>query len=364
MSFIVGTELPYALATGIIIIHMVCLGSDIIGSRLSDSRLAGLAGFCYAAVLTLLVDLFVSALHHLPPAAPDVHLLFLPLSYTFPLLAAIAAATQFGPKWGAAAVAATLAAWWAAFEALRGLGLRQHGPYASGIVALGLVSLALLVAAFRSGKSEGADTSFFEPHIRRIRRNWMLLIPIAALISVLASKHWLAGEPVQAALLNLHLAPAAAAIAFFSFVGFIPLQGMTGLVSGIWNQDGYPDWFLGVGYVISNPVAAAVAGAGLMGVELLSLRAVGRLLTSRPGITALGNAMRDALDLLPNIALLAGGVWAAIATAGPAGAAVVIAAYYLNDIKGRPVTPLAVPVFAYLLVAVVSALGTRLGAWS
>jgi hypothetical protein len=73
--------------------------------------------------------------------------------------------------------------------------------------------------------------------------------------------------------------------------------------------------------------------------------------------------MRDALDLLPNLAVLAGGVWAAIAVAGPPGAAVVVGAYYLNDVKGRPVTPLAVPVFAYLLVAVVSGLGLRLGVW-
>jgi hypothetical protein len=364
MSFIVGAALPYALATGIIVIHMICLGGDVIGSRLRTSWLSGLAGFGYAAVLTVLVDLFVSALHHLPPAAPDVHLLFLPLSYTFPLLAAVAATAQFGARWGAIAVAATLGIWGAAFEILRGLGFHQYGPYASGIIALALVTLALLVVAFRSGKTEGVNTGFFEPHIRRIRHNWMFLVPIAALISVLASRHWLAGEPVQAALLNLHLSPAAAAVAFFSFLGFIPLQGMTGLVSGVWNQDGYPDWLLGVGYVISNPFAAAAAGAGLMGAELLSLRAVGRLLTSRPGVTALGNAMRDALDLLPSIAVLAGGVWAAIHAAGPAGAVVVVAAYYLNDVKGRPVTPLAVPVFAYLLVAVLGGLGMRLGVWS
>jgi hypothetical protein len=41
----------------------------------------------------------------------------------------------------------------------------------------------------------------------------------------------------------------------------------------------------------------------------------------------------------------------------------VVAAYYLNDVRGRPVTPLAVPVFAYLLVAVLSGLGLRLGLW-
>jgi hypothetical protein len=138
---------------------------------------------------------------------------------------------------------------------------------------------------------------------------------------------------------------------------------MTGLVSGIWNQDGYPDWFLGLGYVIGNPFGAAFAGAAAMGVELVSLRAVGRLLVTRPGVSDLGNAIRVSLDVLPSITVLAGGVFAAIAVAGPVGACVVVAAAYLNDLKGRPITPLAVPVFAYLLVAVVHGIGANLGAW-
>ena len=50
----------------------------------------------------------------------------------------------------------------------------------------------------------------------------------------------------------------------FSSIGFVPLQGMTGLVSGVWNQHGYPDWFLGAGYLTPNPAIAAVAGAALM----------------------------------------------------------------------------------------------------
>jgi hypothetical protein len=42
----------------------------------------------------------------------------------------------------------------------------------------------------------------------------------------------------------------------------------------------------------------------------------------------------------------------------------VVGGSYLNDVEGRPVTPLAVPVFMYLLVAVVSGIGVRLGIWS
>ena len=74
----------------------------------------------------------------------------------------------------------------------------------------------------------------------------------------------------------------AAVVAVFSSIGFVPLQGMTGLVSGVWNQHGYPDWFLGAGYLTPNRAIAAVAGAALMGVELLTLRRVAWLLTGAP----------------------------------------------------------------------------------
>ncbi len=359
--FVIGAALPYALATGIIVIHMVCLGGDVIGSRVRSSWVAGALGFVYAGLITVVVDLFVIGLHHLPLAQPDLHLLWQPLLYTFPLLGAIAASQLFGAKWGAVATALTLGSWWAMHDILRAAGYDQHGPFDSAFITLLLAMVVLFVVAYRSAKTDESDISFFDPHIKRIHRNWPFLIVVAALISAIASKHWLAGEPVQAVLLGSHLAPAAMAVAFFSTVGFIQLQGMSGLVSGVWNQDGYPDWFLGLGYVIGNPFAAAAAGAAAMAVELLSLRAVGRLLTTRPGVTDLGNAIRDSLDVLPNLAILAGGVFAAIAVAGPIGACVVIAAAYFNDLKGRPITSLAVPVFAYLVVAVLHGLAVNVG---
>jgi hypothetical protein len=359
--FVIGAALPYALATGIIVIHMICLGGDVIGTWVRSSWLGGLLGFVYAALLTSLVDLFVTGLHHLPLAQVDLHLLWLPLAYTFPLLGAIAAGQQFGARWGAVAVLLTLGAWWGLHGISRAAGYDAHGPFDSGFLTLLLTTAVLFVVAFRSARTEGTDLTFFEPHMRRIHHNWPWLLLVAALLSAIASQHGPAGAPAQAALLGNGMAAPAMAVALFSTVGFIQLQGMTGLVSGIWNQDGYPDWLLGVGYVIGNPFAAAAAGAAAMGVELLSLRAVGRLLTTRPGVSDLGNAIRDSLDILPNLAILAGGVAAAAAVAGPFGACVVVAAAYLNETKGRPVTPLAVPVFAYLVVAVVHGVAVNVG---
>jgi hypothetical protein len=154
---------------------------------------------------------------------------------------------------------------------------------------------------------------------------------------------------------------AAAAIAFFSMVGFVPMIAISGLLSGVWNQDGYPDWYLGAGYLLPNPILAGLAGLALIVAELGSLHAVGRLLNTRPGIHGFGSAVRDALDSVPTLTILAGGVVASIGLAGPFGAVVVVGSYTLNESKGRPVMPIAVPVFAFLAVTLAVRAGSTAG---
>src|SRR5665213_1638607 len=100
VSFIVASCLPYSLATGIIIIHIVCLGGDIIGMRFERTLAAAAVGFAWSALVTTLVDLFGIGLSHLPLAVPNLHLVWLPLAYTFPLLGAIAAGQWLGFKAG------------------------------------------------------------------------------------------------------------------------------------------------------------------------------------------------------------------------------------------------------------------------
>ena len=97
-----------------------------------------------------------------------------------------------------------------------------------------------LLAAFRNEPTDETDLAFFDENIRRIRAQLAHLLPIAALIAITASSGWVGGEPVQVALMSSSHLEGAAAVAVFSSIGFVPLQGMTGLVSGVWNQHGYP----------------------------------------------------------------------------------------------------------------------------
>jgi hypothetical protein len=361
IGFVVAYALPFALASGILTIHMILLGTDVVGVRAARLAAAAGAGLAWALAVVGAVDLFVHGVERLPVTTTGRDLLWLPLVYALPLLGVVVATELHGIRWGAVTAAATLAVWALAHAALRSAFPRSATVVGSGLVALALVVVALALVALRERSEEAPDLAFFEDNVRRARRGWPLLLPIAALIAVTASYGWIAGEPAQLALVSSNHLEGAALIAVFSVLGFLPLQGMTGLVSGVWNQDGYPDWFLGAGYVISNPLLAGVAGAGLMAVELLTLRPVARLLTTRPGVTSLGNAARDALDVVPALAMLAGGVLAAVAVAGPVGACVVLGAAALNDKRGRPVMPLAAPVFGYVAVLVGTGLAHELG---
>jgi hypothetical protein len=131
----------------------------------------------------------------------------------------------------------------------------------------------------------------------------------------------------------------------------------------VWNQDGYPDWYLAAGYLVREPVGAVAAGLALVAVELGSLRRVMQHLMTRPRLHGIGSAARDALDVVPGVSILAGAVMAAAGLGGVVGAGIVVVMYAFNEAKGRPIMPMAVPVFGFLAVALTSdalqALGVR-----
>lgn len=362
IGFIVAYALPYSFATGIIIIHLILLTSDMIGLWFERRALSVSIGFVYGILLSLLIDAFVSGVQQIAEFGPSLEQLFAPLTYTFPLLPAVAVANHYGARWGLSSAVLTVGAWKLADVLLQGGDLTAPLTATGGSLALALGTLLLAASALRGSGTGEPDTSMYEEGIKRMQGVWPYLIAPPILIAIAASQGWIAGEPLQLVLLATGNTEGAAGIAFFSALGFFPMIALSGLVSGVWNQDGYPDWYLGVGYLLFGyPALAAIGGLVLIGIELGTLRSVGRLLVTRPEIHGVGSAARDALDVVPTLSILAGGVFASITLAGPFGAVVVIAAYALNDAKGRPIMPLAVPVFAFLGVALLAQAGTVIG---
>jgi hypothetical protein len=355
IGFILAYALPYSLATGIIVIHLILLTADMVGLRIASRWLAVAVGLVYGVGLSVGVDVFVSLARVTADYGPSLQTLFTPLAYTFPLMAAVAAATFRGIRWGIAAAAFTVVVWRVADIALHGGGVFGELTPTGGAIALVATAIVVVLVAGREVSAGGVDLSaLYEPNLARIKKLWPYLIAPPALIGLAGAFGWLAGEPAQLVMLAVGSPEAAAAIAFFSALGFMPMIAMSGLLSGVWNEDGYCDWYLGASYLARPvPILGALAGVVLVTVEILSLRRLGRLLTTRPGINAAGSAMRDALDSVPTLSILAGGVWSTIQMAGPIGALTVLGAWTFNEAKGRPIMPLAVPVFAFLAVAIV-----------
>lgn len=348
IGFIVAYALPYSLATGIIVIHIILLSTDVIGLRFERRAIAVLVAALFAVTTTVLVDACVSLLRAFDPFAGALDELFAPLAWTFPLLAAVTIASVHGLRRGALAAIATAALWRVADLAIIGGSLTTPFSITGGAIALAVMTIALGISTVIHRAPPVTDLSIYAEGTRRITRSWPLLVAPPILIAMAGSQGWLAGEPVQLVLLALGNPFAAAVVAIFSTLAFIPMIGMSGLLSGVWNQDGYPDWYLGVGYLARHPILAALGGLVLIVLEIVSLHRLGAFLNTHPEVHTVGSAARDALDTIPTYSILAGSVIAATGLAGPIGAFAVVGAFALNDAKGRPVMPLAMPVFAFL----------------
>jgi hypothetical protein len=352
IGFVLAYALPYSLATGIMVIHIILLSSDVLGLWFQRTWTVLAASFAFGAVATVVIAAAAFGMQHLPDYEGALQAMFAPVAATFPFLVAVAIAHQFGVRWGAAAAVLTLAAWRLLETALTG---SDHSLSAkSGALTLGLMTLGLVASAFTGPRNPPVGDQLYAEGVKRVHRHWPYLVLPPVLITVAASQGWLAGEPLQLVLLAVGSHEAAAAVAFYSVVAFIPLIAMSSTVSGVWNQDGYPDWYLGAGYLVREPVGAVAAGLALVAVELGSLRRVMHLLMTRPRLHGIGSAARDALDVVPGVSILAGAVVAASGLGGVIGAGIVVVLYAFNEAKGRPIMPMAVPVFGFLSVALTS----------
>lgn len=352
IGFILLYALPYTLATGIIVIHIILLSIDIIATRLSKTIWAVLCGFFLGVGFSLITGLFYQFLVSLPvDVLQAINITFLPLAYTFPLLPAIAVGYRYGWKPAVTIGVLTMGSWLALSASLPAglfVGLTVRGL----ALLVGMIAL-IIYFGYKEKKVMDADEQMFAENISAIRSYTPILLFIGGLLTVAASQHWVAGEPIQLMLLQLGLSKEAALASFFSALGFLPLVALSGLVSGVWNQDGYCDWLLGIGYLLPNPLLAFFGGVVGMGIEMLTLKKVSTFLQSWPGMSSAASAMRDSMNIIPELAVLAGGVAAGVMLAGPLGAVFVIGVYALNEISHRPAMPMAVPPAAVLVLGLI-----------
>ncbi len=195
---------------------------------------------------------------------------------------------------------------------------------------------------------DASGMSVFEERTSRIIKNLPYIAIVGALIAAVASMKIFAGSEVSIFTLekaysagvtpeqSQTLINQAALAEFMRGLGFVPLIATTALATGVYAVAGFT-FVYAVGYLSPNPMVAAVLGAVVISAEVLLLRSIGKWLGRYPSVRNASDNIRNAMNMLMEVALLVGSIFAAIKMAGYTGFSIAVAIYFLNESLGRPV---------------------------
>ena len=363
IGFITGFAMPITLATGIIVIHIVLLTADIIGVSIKQTVIAVALGTLWGGIVPFLLNTIIHVFGLLPVNFLDaLASVGDPIVAAFVAFPAITVAYQFGKKKGLLTfVVSLLGRVIVEFVNPVTIAGNEVALSAEGIAMLcGMICLIAFAAA---DKTRGADLgdSLFADNVARIKGNIKYLIPMGVIISVAANYHWIAGEPIAAAVLAKGDVASAAIVAFVQAIAFLPLVITTALVSGVYATNGWCDWLEGFGYIAPNPLVAGVLGGAAMGVEVLSLDKIGSFLNRFPALKMSGDNIRTAMTMILEVALLVGGINAGSQIWGGTGIFMVAGLYVLNEVLGRPVIKMAAAPLAAIVVGILANLAAVIG---
>jgi hypothetical protein len=352
-GFVAWFSVPFTIVTGVLTSHLLFLPAECLGLLRQSRAIAALSGAVCGLGAWVVMAVFRLAIPALP-AVVSGHLALIasPMRYVLPLFPILAAFYQWGVRAalgvGAAAGAVTIGASYT--TALPG-SLTASG---AGLVA---GTAVIVAAALRHRVSDAAPVPpFLQDNLRRLRRTALpALAVIGALCGAVAQAGLLAGEPAAALLVAFGSRWDAAAVGLFSAVAFAPMVTRSAATSGAYSTQGFPDWVLSAGLLSGSPLIGAAAGSATIAAELLAAPFTLRLLHHCPDIAELGSAMRQALVVIIDLAVLTGSVMAATAIAPSIGAVAVLGLFFWNEASQRRVMPVAVGPIGVIATAVVAA---------
>ncbi len=355
-GLVIGFGIPTSIAATIILIHCLLLTTDIIGTWCPDNNkgtiLAGVIGAVYGvfilvgleAVVTLFAMLPYNFLNALGAVSKYV-------TVAFAIFPSLAVAYQHGFKKGVISAVITVFA----FFTIKKFGVFTIG---SANIALNAEGMSMLVGTMTmlfyatkvKSESTGANTALvnvFSEKVARIRKNWVLLAIMGALLAAATSLSIVAGDPTSLALLAAGSYSEAALAAFARAIGFVPLVFTTAIVTGVYGPAGCTFVFVVGLACFGNPLLAAVIGACVMVAELGLINVFAKGMDKFPGVKDMGEHIRTSMNKVLEVTLLVGAVVAAeqmSAAVGIAGigALFVIGCQLLNRTSKKPIVELAV----------------------
>ena len=363
IGFVASVGISFTLKTGLLNAWLLFLPTDILGVLAANSLLAfGLGAVWGVLILTCLIPV-----NHLLTALPvdvlgSLGELSSPVVSAFALFPLVAIFYQFGWK------SSLLAAFVVLMTRVLVVRFFPHLNPESIEIFVGMVML-LGIAITQDHRTRDAreqddgGVSVFEERTSRIIKHLPYIAIVGGLIAVVASMKIFAGSEVSIFTLekaysagitpeeSQTLVHQAALAEFMRGLGFVPLIATTALATGVYAVAGFT-FVYAAGYLISNPLLAFAVGAVVISVEVLLLRSIGKWLGRYPSVRNASDNIRNAMNMLMEMALLVGSIFAAIKMAGYTGFTIAAAIYFLNESLGRPVQKMASPVVAVLLTGI------------
>ncbi|MDU4311529.1 MAG: YhfT family protein [Klebsiella michiganensis] len=346
IGFVASVGISFTLKTGLLNAWLLFLPTDILGVLAANSLLA----FGLGAVWGILILTCLLPVNHLLTALPvdvlgSLGELSSPVVSAFALFPLVAIFYQFG--WKSSLLAAVVVL------ITRVLVVRYfpHLNPESIEIFIGMVMLLgiAITQDLRNRGSEDHDASgmsVFEERTSRIIKNLPYIAIVGALIAAVASMKIFAGSEVSIFTLekaysagvtpeqSQTLIHQAALAEFMRGLGFVPMIATTALATGVYAVAGFT-FVYAVGYLAPNPWI------------------IGKWLGRYPSVRNASDNIRNAMNMLMEMALLVGSIFASIKMAGYTGFSITAAIYFLNESLGRPVQKMAAPVVAVMITGIV-----------
>lgn len=363
IGFVASVGISFTLKTGLLNSWLLFLPTDILGVLAFNGMMAfGLGAIWGVLILTCLLPV-----NHLLTALPvdvlgSLGELSSPVVSAFALFPLVAIFYQFGWKNSLFAAVVVLMTRVIIVRYFPHLNPESIEIFVGMVMLLGIA--ITLDHRTRGERSDDDGQSVFEERTSRIIKNLPYIAIVGGLIAAVASMKIFAGSEVSIFTLekayHAGLDPAqsqtlinqAALAEFMRGLGFVPMIATTALATGVYAVAGFTFVFA-VGYLIANPLIAFVVGALVISAEVLLLRSIGKWLGRYLSVRNASDNIRNAMNMLMEMALLVGSIFAAIKMAGYTGFTIAAALYFLNESLGRPVQKMASPVVAVLITGIV-----------
>ncbi|OGO82605.1 MAG: hypothetical protein A2Y21_02445 [Clostridiales bacterium GWC2_40_7] len=358
IGVLLGIGLPFSLISGYILVHLIFVGTDVIGAcidgkGLHKALIAGIIGAVYAMVLRLVLWIFFLGTECMYIRLTDyTGIISFAVIYSFVAVPAITVFKRSGTAKGILCSIVTVIA-----GVTIGL-LREPFIFnAAAAITAGLLCAVLLVASKKASDGLVSIAAEFAANPKILIKSAPLVFIQGVLYTATINSGMMAEGPQSLLSAAADDRLAAGAIALSRAVSFIPIKSFTALTSGVFPVDGI-GFAAAAAFMFPSEgvwiLFTAVVGGLLMLTELALVMPISKMCEKRPGLKEFSEDMRTISWSFLEFALLAGCIYGSLKMGSMLGVALISGTYMFNSFTGRKLPQVSVALIAFIVVYILS----------